>query len=799
MSTALRAPPAPTEARGTADSVRLTLSIGGMTCAACQVRVQRTLQKTPGVRDATVSLLTNSAAIEFDPRAVSAATLVERVRATGYEASLPVAEQSSLAAQESQDETRAEEYRGLRRKAAVSLAVGAVAMLLSMPVMSGGSDHLTADPFMRWAMHGIEPTLRRLVPGLYGLPTSLITYTLMVVTAGVMAWAGRHFYLRAWQGARHGSADMNTLIALGTGAAFVFSVTATVAPGLFLAHGVAPDVYFEAVIIIIALVLVGNALDARAKRETSSAIRRLVDLQPRSARVIREGAERDLPIAQIVAGDDVIVRPGERVPVDGVVVEGESAVDESMLTGEPIPIAKAAGMTVVGGTVNRLGTLRVRATALGAQSVLARIVAMMREAQGSRAPIQRLADRVSAVFVPGVVIIAVITFATWLALGGSGGVVRAVAAAIAVLIIACPCAMGLAVPTAVMVATGRAAQLGVLIKGGDALERLARVDTVVFDKTGTLTEGRPRVVRVLVGAGSLDENVVVALAASVERASEHPFAEAFVSEASARGLQLDAVERFAALVGDGVTGVVHGRAVVVGAESFVRERTGNRDAFAVETARWSAEAITPVLVEVDGELVAAMGVADTVKHESAAAVAALRRLDLDVVLLTGDVEASARAVAGQVGIDHVIAGVRPDGKVAAVQSLQSAGRVVAMVGDGINDAPALAQSNVGIALGTGTDIAVEASDIALMRGDPRGVAQGIVVARRALRTMRQNLFWAFVYNTIGIPIAAGVLFPRFGILLSPILASAAMALSSVSVVSNSLRLRRFRIPSAAVS
>jgi Cu+-exporting ATPase len=615
------------------------------------------------------------------------------------------------------------------------------------------------------------------------------------MTALVAGWAGRHFYVRAWQGARHGSADMNTLIALGTGSAFLFSAVATVAPQLFADRGVAPNVYYEAVIIIVALVLVGNALDARAKRETSSAIRRLIDLQPPTASIVRDGVEVVLPTAQIVAGDEIVVRPGERVPVDGVVVGGDSAIDESMVTGEPMPVAKTAGAQVVGGTVNRIGTLRLRATTLGAQSVLARIVAMMREAQGSRAPIQQLADRVSAVFVPVVVGIAVVTFAVWFLLGGEGGgaFVRALATAIAVLIIACPCAMGLAVPAAVMVATGRAAQLGVLIKGGDALERLARADTVVFDKTGTLTEGRPSVTQIQRAPRAPSEDDVLAIAASVERASEHPLAEAFVSAATVRGLALRRVERFSAVVGQGVVGVVEGRDVIVGSVAFVRERTGDQTSLTEEALTMACEAQTPVLVAIDGVLASAVGISDAVKSTSREAVEALRRMGAEVVLLTGDVEATARAVASAVGIEQVIAGVRPEGKVSAIKSLQSAGRSVAMVGDGINDAPALAQADVGIALGTGTDIAVEASDIALMRGDPRGVAQALTVARAALRIMRQNLFWAFAYNVVGIPVAAGVLFPSFGILLSPVLASAAMAMSSVSVVSNSLRLRTLGI------
>jgi Cu+-exporting ATPase len=604
-----------------------------------------------------------------------------------------------------------------------------------------------------------------------------------------MVWAGRRFYVRAWQALRHRSADMNTLIALGTGAAFLFSVFATVAPQVFIAHGIAPDVYYEAVIIIIAFILGGNALEARAKAGTSSAIRKLIDLRPRTVRVRREGVELDLPVDQVTEGDEVVVRPGERLAVDGVVSGGSSAVDESMLTGEPMPVAKVVGDRVIGGTINRAGSFSYRATTLGADSVLSQIVRLMRDAQGSRAPIQRLADRVSAVFVPTIIGIAILTFITWYLVADTAPMLRAFTASVSVLIIACPCAMGLAVPTAVMVATGRGAELGVLIKGGEALERAGSADTIVLDKTGTITEGRPSVVAITV-RGNWSEARLLELAGSLEKVSEHPLAAAIVDSALARGEVLSDPENFSAIAGKGVSGTVREHAVTVGNARMMDDWGIDVSSLDSWTAERSRRAETLVYVNVDGELAGGIAIADAVRATSASAVRRLRGLGLEVVLLTGDVAETARAVARDVGIDRVIAGVLPEGKVDAIRQLQGEGHVVVMVGDGINDAPALARADVGVAMGSGTDIALEAGDIALLRPDLAGVAQAVELSRRTMRTMRQNLFWAFVYNVLGVPVAAGVLYPALGVLLSPILASAAMAMSSVSVVTNSLRLGR---------
>jgi Cu+-exporting ATPase len=607
-----------------------------------------------------------------------------------------------------------------------------------------------------------------------------------------MAWAGRHFYVRAWAAFRHHAADMNTLVAVGTGAAYLLSLAATVAPGFFLARGVAPDVYFEAVILITALVLVGNTLEARAKRQTTGALRRLVQLQPKRARVVRDGNEVELPVEAVVADDVIVVRPGERLPVDGEVLSGASAVDESMLTGEPLPVAKRPGDAVVGGTVNGTGSFRYRATALGAASVLARVVRMMREAQGSRAPIQKLADRISGIFVPVVLSLSIATFVIWFVAADAAPAVRALVAAVAVLVIACPCAMGLAVPTAVMVATGKGAELGVLVKGGEALERAHAIDTVVLDKTGTITEGKPAVTELVLAPGApVPEERLLALVAAVERASEHPLAAAIVAHAGARGGVLEATE-FAAVAGRGARGDVAGHRVLVGNRAFLAEAGVDASALDVRAAELAARGRTVVHAAVDGVLGGLLGVADPIRPTSKEAVARLRGLGLEVVMLTGDGRATAEAVAREAGVERVVAGVLPEGKLAEIERLAGEGRTVAMVGDGINDAPALARADVGIAMGGGTDVAIEAADVTLLRADLRAVADAIALSRRTVRTMRQNLFWAFAYNVIGIPIAAGALYPAFGLLLSPVLASAAMAGSSVSVVSNSLRLRRFR-------
>lgn len=776
---------------------RVSFPVTGMTCAACQSFVQRTIAQETGVREATVNLMLHNATVVYDPRKVSPDELVEKIRSTGYGAELPVVDESVLDQQERHDEEQLHEYRSLRLKAGVSVLAGLMAMILSMPLMSfnaaGGLQRMN-DPFMSWSMRVLDPAMRSVMPWLFSVNDNAIRWSLFVLAAVIAGWAGRRFYVKAWSALLHKTADMNTLVALGTGAAFVYSAASTIAPDFFIAHGIAPDVYFEAGILIIGLVLVGNTLESRAKDQTALALRKLVQLQPKTARVLRDGVESDLPINAILNGDIILVRPGERIPTDGEVVAGMSSVDESMLTGESLPVEKAPQDRVIGGTLNQRGSLQYCATALGSESTLSQIVRLLRDAQGSRAPIQHLADRISAIFVPTVLGLAILTFAGWEIFAHSAGIMQAFAAAVAVLVIACPCAMGLAVPTAVMVATGRGAAFGLLIKGGEALQRLEKVDTVVLDKTGTITAGRPEVTDILLNPSSgLSRNEVVRLAAGLERASEHPLGEAVVRNATENNLTVPNAEGFQSITGRGVSGSVEGHTVLIGNPQLFQER--NIDvAPLLEPAEQAAEnGRTPLWVSVDGELAGVFLVADTIKPTSITAIQQLHREGLYVVMLTGDNERTARSIARELGVDSVIAGVLPEGKVEAIRNLQAGRHIVAMAGDGVNDAPALAQADVGITMASGSDIAMEAGDVTLMRSDLTGVAAAIALSRGTMRVMRQNLFWAFIYNVIGIPLAAGALYPFFGLLLSPVLASASMAASSFSVVTNSLRLSRLNL------
>jgi P-type Cu+ transporter len=737
-----------------------TIPVTGMTCAACSSRVQRTLERAEGVASANVNLVTGAATVAYDPAVTSPERLVDTIRDTGYGAELPLPEESSESLLDAQDAARSEEVRALKGKLALSAIVAVAAMALGMVDV------------------GHENVVR---------------YALLGLTLPVVGWAGRHFYTRAWAAFRHHAADMNTLIALGTGTAFVYSTVVTLFAGWFATRGVQPYVYFEAVVWIIALVLLGNLLEARAKGQTTGAVRRLIALRPAVARVVRDGREEAVPLATLRAGDVVVVRPGETIPADGIVLDGTSHVDESMLTGEPMPVPKRTGDKVIGGTLNRNGAFRFRVEGVGSATVLSRIIRLVQQAQGSRAPIQRLADRVSAVFVPIVMSISVATFVLWFDLGPAPAYLHALVSAVTVLIIACPCAMGLAVPTAVMVATGRGAELGVLVKGGEPLERSQELDTVVFDKTGTITEGRPAVQAVEHAAGGpvTDDTELLALAAAVERLSEHPLADAIVAEATRRGAAEREVTGFESRTGQGILGTVTGRRVAVGNAGLMEELGIQPGRLAQRAEAMASAGWTPMYVAVDATAAGLIAVADPIKPTSAEAVARLARLGLTTIMLTGDNPRTAESVARSVGITRVLAEVPPDRKLDEIRRLQDEGRVVAMVGDGLNDAPALAQADVGIAMGTGTDVAMEAGAITLMRGDPLGVVSAISLARAAVRVIRQNLFWAFIYNVIGIPVAAGILYPEFGLRLTPALGAAAMAVSSVSVVSNSLRLRRF--------
>ena len=771
-----------------------TIPVSGMTCAACSARVQRTLEKTAGVSSASVNLITGSATIDFDPVATSPKRLVEAIRATGYGAELPREGQSGEELLQTQDQVRGDEIADLRRKLALSLSAAVLAMLFSM-VLASMMPGSMADPLMRFMMPLVE-TMRQLAPPIDRVPADAWRYLLLAVTLPVVGWAGRHFYTRAWSAFRHQSADMNTLIAIGTGAAFLFSLGVTLFDDWLSAHGIEPQVYYEAVTWIIALVLLGNLLEARAKGRTSGALRRLIGLRPSTARVLREGTEAEISLDRLREGDEVVVRPGEKIPADGLILEGTSYVDESMLTGEPVPVARGPGDRVIGATLNRNGAFHFRVARVGQDTVLSQIIRLVQEAQGSKAPIQRLADRISGVFVPVVISLAIATFVVWFDFGPSPAYLRGLVAAVTVLIIACPCAMGLAVPTAVMVSTGRGAERGVLIKRGEALERTGRIDVVVFDKTGTITEGRPSVRSVQLASGGdpdLDESRLLQLAASVERLSEHPLAEAVAAEATRLGVSLEDVAEFEAITGKGVLGMVQGRRVAVGNAALMQELGVDPEPLRSHADRLEFEAQTTVYVAVDGMVAGLIAVADPVRPTTREAITRLQRLGLETVLLTGDNRRTAVAVARAVGIDRVIAEVLPGQKAAEVRRIQERGKSVAVVGDGLNDAPALAQADIGIAMGTGVDVAVEAADIVLMRSDLLGVVDAIGLSRRTMRIIRQNLFWAFFYNVIGIPIAAGALYPALGLLLTPAMGAAAMAASSVSVVSNSLRLRRYSV------
>jgi Cu+-exporting ATPase len=762
---------------------KATFPVRGMTCAACQAFVQKTLEQQPGVRSASVNLLMHSATVTFDPGAVALRSLVEAVNDTGYEAELPRVERAAAVEQAEEDRREQAEYKALKLRAAVSLAAAAVAMAASMPLMV----HNPADPLLHRAAMWLDAPFRAALPWLYEVPAPALRWFLLLLTAAVMAWAGRRFFEKALAALRHRTADMNSLIALGTGAAFVYSAAVTAAPGWFEARGVAAEVYFEAVVFILALVLSGNAMEARARRKMSAALQSLAALQPPSARIERGESELEIPLEQLQLGDIVVVRPGERIPADGVVVSGESSVDESMLTGEPLPVEKTPGTKVTGGTLNVHGRLRIRVTALGAESVLERILRLLREAQAGKAGLQRLADRVSAVFVPAVLVLSLLTLAVWLGFSGEPAV-RGFTAAVSVLIIACPCAMGLAVPAAVLVATGRAARMGVLFRDGEAIERLAGAQVFVFDKTGTLTLGRHEAAAIEPAPGFSEESLLAALA-SLESASEHPLARAIVRAAESRGLSLSPVEQFRALPGLGAEGTVGGVRLLAGR----RELMADRGIAVPPAGAHAAHGRTVVYCAANGEYAGLVALADQPRREARGVVGELRRGGLRVVMLTGDNDATARAVAGETGIEEVVAGVLPDGKLQAIRALQAEGNRVAMVGDGINDAPALAAADAGIAMFSGADVAAHVSSAALMRDDLWGVVRARDLARATVRTMRQNLFWALVYNLIGIPVAAGVLYPAFGLLLSPVIASAAMAFSSVSVVGNSLRLSRIRL------
>jgi P-type Cu+ transporter len=753
----------------------VTIPVLGMSCAACQSHVERALRQTPGVGSAEVNLMTHSARVVFDPLVARPEGLVEAVRNSGYESSLPPEEGGHEDAHDSHDHLAGSDAPQIRARAFASLGMAAVAMVLSMPLMGG----LRAHPgFFSWLP-------MKLAPALYRFPTQKIEFALLALTIAGMWLAGGEVYKPAWRALLHHATNMNTLVALGTTSALLYSAVATLAPWLFVEHGLHPEVYYESVLFILAFLMLGRWLEARAKNQTRGALHAFVQLQPQTARVIQHGREVELPLTDVRAQDTIVLRPGERVPVDGIVLSGASSVDESLLTGESLPLTRGPGDRLIGGSLNYDGALEYRATAVGSDSVLGQMLRLMQQAQSSRAPTQRLADQASAVFVPIALGIALMTFLAWLALD-RGNFSYAFAAAITVLVIACPCAMGLAVPAALTVAIGRGAQLGILFKSGEALERLARVDTVVLDKTGTLTAGKPRIASIYVAEGTAEEELLL-FAASLEQRSEHPLARAVVARAAAAGLKLQDPANVRAIPGKGVTGTVSGVEVAAGNAALFAEL-----GVAAPSAPVPGAGASVLLIAIDRKYCGHFTARDKVRAGAVDAIASLKRRGVRAIMLTGDSAAATEAIARETGVDEFRAGLLPEQKVEHIRALQASGSKVAMVGDGINDAAALAQADAGIAMGTGTDIAREAGDAILLRGEPVSIVAAIDLARTTLRTMRQNLGWAVGYNVLGIPIAAGALYPLLGLLLSPAIASAAMALSSVSVLANSLRLRRFQ-------
>jgi len=834
--------PSPATAKPTASvpevragMIRLDLPISGMTCASCVATVEKSLHKVPGVEFVSVNFATGRATVIYASAVTKAADLVRAVRDAGYDvasatAEIPIksimcegcagtiervvlAKTGVFHASMNTETLRVRvEYlpteTGLDEICAAIEAAGYEVIRSFIAGAADVADQPSDDIEEKIRERELRDLRRKFFLGLalsfvvfFGGMGSVFTFVpaflqspvlLWILTTPVQFWLGARFYRGAWAALKHGRADMNTLVAVGTSAAYLYSVAATVAPSLFTAGPHGRHVYFDTSAVIITLILLGRLLEARAKGRASEAMKRLLGLQPKTARVLRGGAATDISLADVLPGDLVVVRPGERIPVDGVVTAGSSSVDESMITGESIPVEKTAGDEIIGATMNKNGSFTFRALKVGRDTVLARIVRLVQDAQGSKAPIQRLADVIAGWFVPAVIGAAVLTFFVWLFFGPEPALTFALLNFVAVMIIACPCALGLATPTAVMVGTGKGAEYGILIRNGESLETAAKLTTVIFDKTGTLTEGRPVLTDIIPGEG-WGTSELLRVAAGAEKGSEHPLAEAVAAAAKTPGMIVPAASDFRSLPGLGLEALVEGRDVLIGNATLMVQRGINVASWEPLVETLAAQGKTTVYAAVDGKPAGILAAADPLKGKSVAAISRLKEMGLEVVMLTGDHRRTAEAVAQAAGISHFVADLRPADKTAEIRKLQEAGKRVAMVGDGINDAPALATADVGVAIGSGTDVAMEAADITLIGDDLHGVARAIELSRRTIRTIKQNLFWAFIYNVIGIPIAAGVLYPFFGILLNPMIASATMAFSSVSVVTNSLRLRRARL------
>jgi Cu+-exporting ATPase len=739
----------------------LRLFIKGMDSEHHAGMVRGELESLKGISKLSFNYNIQEASLEYDPEIVTKHEIFEAIKSAGHDS----VERGEESYEDREKLARQAELSELKNKLAISVT-------LSLAILT-----LTYAPSLTNALATI--------------PVFWINVAMFLLSLPVQFWAGAQFHRGAIAATQHGTADMNTLISVGTNAAFLYSTAATFFPQFFMQAGVAPDIYFDTAAVIITLILLGRYFEAVAKGQTSEAIRRLIGLQPKTARVLRKGKEIDVPVEQVEVGDVLRVRPGEKIAVDGVITEGSSAIDESMITGESLPVDKQKGDVVIGATINKTGSFLMRATKVGKDTALAQIIRLVEEAQGSKAPVQMLADKVSAVFVPIVIVIAIATFLVWFFFGPQPSFTRALVNFVAVLIIACPCAMGLATPTAIMVGTGKGAENGVLIRGGEALETLQKIDTIVLDKTGTLTKGKPSVTDVIAING-FSENQVLSLAASAEQASEHPIAQAIVEMAKAKKLRLLEPKKFQAVPGKGLEAIVDGKRIAVGNEKLMLKEKASISVLAEEAARLADNGKTAFFVAVNGKTAGVLAIADTLKPYSREAVAALEKMGIDVIMITGDNARTAKAIAKQAGITRVLAEVLPEQKEKEIQRLRKQGKIVAMVGDGINDAPALAAADVGIAIGSGTDVAMEAADVTLISGDLRNIITAIDLSKRTMRTIKENLFWAFAYNVALIPVAAGVLYPFYGILLNPILAGGAMAFSSVSVVGNSLRLNSFK-------